>query len=223
MGESQAQPAATGDTARVYPRLLGGRLCLNFVNTLDPRASDRPRDFLDAYADLVGWAQYAGALTAAQARDILGASADEPAFAAAIFAQGIDLREAMHRVFLAIYRGLTPVPGDLEAIREAYWTALLHARLAPREGGYEWTWRDDATALERPLWPVARSAVELLTSPEVGRVKECANHGCGWLFLDTSKNGSRRWCSMEGCGSQVKMRRQYARRRALHAPQSPAG
>jgi predicted RNA-binding Zn ribbon-like protein len=214
VSEGHDQQSAISATGGAYPRLLGERICLNFVNTLDPRASDRPRDFLVTYADLVGWAVYAGTLTAARGRAIQAAGMEQPAFAEAIFKQGIELRETMHRVFLAIARGTVPTQADLDVIQEAYWTALVHAQLSSHDGGYEWAWPDDSTALDCPLWAVARSAVELLTSIEVGRVKECANHGCGWLFLDTSKNGSRRWCSMEGCGSQVKMRRQYARRRA---------
>jgi predicted RNA-binding Zn ribbon-like protein len=220
MIERQEQQHAAGEVVGGYPRLLGGRLCLNYVNTLDPRAGDAPRDFLNAYADLAGWALHAGILTGVQARAIVAASEAQPAFADAIFKQGIELREAMHRVFLASAHGEMPIAADLEGIREAYSTALAHAHLTPREGGYEWVWPEE-NALERPLWAAARSAVDLLTSPEIGRVKECANHGCGWLFLDTSKNGSRRWCSMEGCGSQVKMRRQYARRRAASSPKSP--
>jgi predicted RNA-binding Zn ribbon-like protein len=196
-----------------FPRLLGGQLCLNFVNTLDPRAGDQPRDFLGSYADLVGWARYAGILTAAQADGLVAAGASEPTIAESVFAQAIDLREAMHRTFLAITRGSTPAQDDLATLKEAYWTALASARLSPSEGGFDWVWMDDRTALDRPLWAIARSAVDLLTSPEVGRVKACANHGCGWLFFDSSKNGSRRWCSMEGCGSRAKMRRYNARKR----------
>jgi predicted RNA-binding Zn ribbon-like protein len=116
-------------------------------------------------------------------------------------------------VFVAIARKGSPTPIDLDALRAAYCAALQHARLTPAaDGGYVWDWIE-AEALDRVIWPIARSAIELLTSPEVARVKECANAaGCGWLFLDRSKNGSRRWCSMDECGSRDKMRRQYARR-----------
>ncbi len=77
-----------------------------------------------------------------------------------------------------------------------------------------WTWDADIRALDRMLWPIVSSAIELLTSHDLRRVKECPGAGdCGWLFFDTSKNGTRHWCSMEGCGSRVKMRRQYARTR----------
>jgi predicted RNA-binding Zn ribbon-like protein len=93
---------------------------------------------------------------------------------------------------VAIARAELPTPGDLGALRAAYCAALQHAHLALQAGGYAWKWAE-TDALEWLIWPVVRSAVELLTSPEVVRVKECANAaGCGWLFLDRSKNGSRR-------------------------------
>jgi predicted RNA-binding Zn ribbon-like protein len=222
MVDGEGLQGTYGKATRAYPRLLGGRLSLDFVNTLDPRASDQPRDFLNAYADLVGWSHYAGILTTSQADELVASSAAQPVFAAVVFVQAIAFREALHRAFLAISRGRTPARVDLDAIQEAYWTALAHARLSPRDRGLEWVWLEDGAALDRPLWEIARSAVELLTAPEIGRVKECANHGCGWLFLDSSKNGSRRWCSMEGCGSQIKMRRQYARKRAALSPTSSA-
>jgi predicted RNA-binding Zn ribbon-like protein len=79
--------------------------------------------------------------------------------------------------------------------------------------GYEWSWAADEGGLDRMLWPIARSAADLLTSPELGSVRRCAREGCDWLFVDRSKNHSRRWCSMSLCGSRVKARRYYRRTR----------
>jgi predicted RNA-binding Zn ribbon-like protein len=196
-----------------FPRLLGGQLSLDFVNTPDPRG-DNPREFLRAYGDLVAWARFAGVLSEEQARSLLRVAERESRRAAAAYARAIELREALHRVFLALAHGAAPARDDLGIVQAAYRDALGHAALVAGDGGYDWAWSEAPDALDRPLWPIARAAVELLLSPEIARVKECGNHGCGWLFLDTSKNGSRRWCSMEGCGSQVKMRRYYARKRA---------
>jgi predicted RNA-binding Zn ribbon-like protein len=198
---------------RRFPRLLGGQLSLDYVNTPDPRG-DNPQEYLLAYGDLVGWARFAGVLSGEEEARLLRVAEGEPGRAAAVYARAIEVREAMHRVFLAIAEGEEPGRGDLGAIEGAYQEALGHARLVAGVGGFDWGWVGDEGTLDRPLWPIARAGVELLTSPGVARVKVCGNHGCGWLFLDTSKNGSRRWCSMEGCGSQVKMRRYYARKRA---------
>lgn len=196
-----------------YPRLLGGHPALDYVNTPDPRGQN-PREYLLGFPDIVNWARFADILPDEVALPLLRAAEQHPARAAAVYTRAIDLRETLHRAFLAFAHGAKPAQDDLDTIQATYRDALGHARLVATEGRYEWDWIEDGEALERPLWPIVRAAVDLLTSSEVARVKECGNHGCGWLFLDTSKNGRRRWCSMEGCGSQVKMRRYYARRRA---------
>lgn len=97
------------------------------------------------------------------------------------------------------------------------------ARVLAVGPGFAWTWPEEAADLARPLWPVARSAAELLTSPDLGRVHECLGDNCGWLFLDTSRNRRRTWCSMEGCGNRAKARRHYARRRATPGGDGAAG
>lgn len=196
-------------------RLLSGRLCLDFVNTVENRAGDVPEELLHSYTDLVRWGQHAGLLTAAEERQLIGQAAGHEAAAQDIFDEAIGLRETLHRVFIAIAAQDAPESADLERIQRAYLRAMEHAQLAPAAGRFAWEWQPDSLSLDRPLWPVALSAIELLTDSDPRRVKVCANpHGCGWLFYDNSKNGSRRWCSMAGCGSQVKMRRQYAKHKA---------
>ena len=196
-------------------RLLGGALCLNFVNSIEDRAGHAPEDFLTSYPDLVLWGRHAGLITHATAtRLIARAAADEPAAQEAL-RQALALRDALHRLFLAIATRRHPDPADLEALRRAYADAMFGATLVPEGERFAWDWRADEQRLDQLLWPVARSAVDLLTTGDLRRIKRCENpYGCGWFFYDGSKNGSRRWCSMEGCGSQVKMRRQYAKRRA---------
>ncbi len=196
-------------------RLLGGWLCLDFVNSIENRVGHEPEDFLTSYPDLVRWGQHAGLITDATAtRLIARAAGDEPAADEAL-QQALGLRAALHRLFLAIATGRDPDPADLEQLRRAYADAMSGATLVPDGERFAWDWRPDEQRLDQLLWPVVRSAVELLTAGDPRRIKLCENpFGCGWLFYDGSKNGSRRWCSMEGCGSQVKMRRQYAKRRA---------
>jgi predicted RNA-binding Zn ribbon-like protein len=206
------------------PGLYGGVLCLDFVNTVASRGVSEPGQHLRYYADLVRWGWHAGALDELQARRLLEAGARQPAEAAQTFAQAIALRETIYRIFVAIARQGSPAPADLDELHVVYCAVLRRARLTQVMGGYEWRWAE-ADTLDRMIWPVVRSAVELLTSSDVARVKECANAAdCGWLFLDRSKNGSRRWCSMDDCGSRDKMRRHYARRRnaRLSAEHGPA-
>src|SRR5215204_3279612 len=196
-------------------RLLGGWVCLDFVNSIENRAGHLPEDFLTSYPDLVRWGAHAGLVTdATAARLIALAAANEPAAREALH-QALALRAALQRLFLAIATRQRPDPADLEHLRLTYADAMSGATLVPANDRFAWEWRPDEQRLDLLLWPVARSAVELLTAGDPGRIKVCENpYGCGWLFYDGSKNGSRRWCSMEGCGSQVKMRRQYAKRRA---------
>jgi len=132
------------------------------------------------------------------------------------FERAIALREAIYRVFSAIAGGSVPQSEDLGLIQNIFVEAIAHASLSPTAHEFSWVWRVEdkhGEELRQLLWPVANSAIELFTSSEeLKRIKECP--GCGWLFLDTSKNGNRRWCSMDECGSRAKMRRQYARKRS---------
>lgn len=195
------------------PNLIGGVLCLDFVNTVDSWGANPPDQFLEQYTDLLRWGWHVGILTDEQAQQLFETDEQNPEQTQRIFSGAIVLRDACHRVFAAIARGEAPLSSDLDILRTTCSKALQHARLVPAQDGYQWEWAM-ADSLDAVLWPIAKSAVDLLTSPELARVKECANTtGCGWLFLDRSKNGSRRWCSMDDCGSRDKMRRQYARRR----------
>jgi predicted RNA-binding Zn ribbon-like protein len=198
---------------RRFPRLLGGKLCLDFANTIDGRLSDRPEEFLHGYDDFVGWGFHRGYLSEQGVGTLISTASSRRDQAEGVFERAIGLRLAVYRVFRAIARSEAPSGEDLDAIRSEYCLSLSFARLVAQHGRFEWTWDELPWDLSRPLWPVARSAVELLTGGDVGRVKECLGPGdCGWLFYDASRNASRRWCSMEGCGSRVKMRRYNARR-----------
>ena len=90
--------------------------------------------------------------------------------------------------------------------------ALSRLEICPSEDMFEWTWVLDANDLDRVLWPIVRSAADLLTSGDLRKVRQCARESCDWLFVDASKNHSRRWCSMNMCGSRVKARRYYQRK-----------
>jgi predicted RNA-binding Zn ribbon-like protein len=196
-------------------RFLAGKLCLDFVNSVENRAGSNPEEFLTSYTDFVEWGQHRNLLDGPDADRLLAVAAERSAEAAAAFETALALREALYRVFHSLATGADPDADDLVAVQRLYAEAITHARLRPHEGRYGWEWSlDEADPDPQSLiWPIAFSAVELLTEGERSRIRVCANpDGCGWLFFDSSKNGSRRWCSMEGCGSQVKMRRQYAKR-----------
>ena len=193
-----------------------GRLCLDFVNTLGDRPIAQPhQEDLHSYADLVAWSESAGILSGEEAAEYVRAAAWRPSDADAAFARAIALREVMYRVFSAVAAGAPPPTDDLAAVNVAIADAMGHARLVSAEGHFHWEWERAPSAPGSMLRPVVWSAAELLTAEELHRVHECAGHDCSWLFLDMSKNGSRRWCSMETCGNRAKARRHRERQQAV--------
>lgn len=204
---------------RAMITVLEGRLCLGFVNTLHPRSVLHVRDALTGYSDLVLWNRSIGMLTEEQEQHLLREAHARPQEAIRTFERTLILREAIYHIFSAVAARRAPRSEDLNVLHGLFVEAMAHATLSATTREYLWEWgaRDIAGHEEEEfaslLWPLALSAIELLTSSsEWGRIKECP--GCGWLFLDTSKTGNRRWCSMDACGSRAKMRRQYARKRA---------
>lgn len=196
-------------------RLTGGRLCLDFVNTVSARHKEDGVNYLHHYADLVAWSQHAGILSEERARQLLAEADRHPQAANATFEEAIELREALHRVFYATVEAVAPPPPDLETVNLGLALAMAHARLIPAADGYIWGWRESGNALDQMLWPIVRSAAELLTSDDLGLVRECQSEtGCGWLFVDISKNHRRRWCSMDDCGNTAKVRRFRTRQKA---------
>jgi predicted RNA-binding Zn ribbon-like protein len=197
---------------------LGELVCLDFVNTVDPRVGDLQQDYLATYTDLVQWSRYTGALAAEQEVALLRAAAQRPGDAQTVFHQVIALRETLYRLFTVVATRRSPASADLAALHGAYMSVMAQAHLGVATNRLEWRWAVGASTLDQLLAPIVVSAVHLLTSPEARRIKMCPGLGdCGWIFLDTSKGGRRRWCRMQDCGSRAKMRRYYARRRSEQA------
>jgi predicted RNA-binding Zn ribbon-like protein len=200
---------------------VGGAECLDFVNTLHWRGTDAPIERLAAYDDLLAWAKYGGMVDAPQAARLRELAQEEAARAARVLQRAWGLREALYRIFTAEMQRREPPEEDLALLNEELGAALAHARLTRTADAYDWAWRDVDAHLEAVLWQVTRSAAKLLRSPLRKKIRACANEVCLWLFIDESKNHSRRWCSMALCGSQVKMRNYY--RRKHPRPAAPVG
>jgi predicted RNA-binding Zn ribbon-like protein len=201
--------------------LSGGRLCLDFANTASQRRTE-PQERLRSYADLVAWARQTGLVDRTDAQALLREAARRPAEAEAVLEHARALRETLFLLFSATAAGGTP-PGDaVAALNAALPAALAHRRLASGANGLAWEWERAGGALDSPLWPVVHSAAELLASDERRALRECAAGTCAWLFLDHSRNHSRRWCDMKVCGNRVKARRHYERARQRPAqPPTP--
>ncbi len=197
--------------------LIGGRECLDFVNTLDGRRNGHPHDYLSSYTDLVLWGQHVGLVTEGEAQQLIGEARRHPPKASQVFERAIVLRETIYRIFVAITSGERPAATDLTRLNEVLSEALAQLQIVPTTEGFAWDWRGEKKALDRLGWLLARSAAELLTSAELNRVRECGGDNCGWLFVDTSRNRSRRWCDMKSCGNRAKAQRHYKRKRTTNS------
>jgi predicted RNA-binding Zn ribbon-like protein len=194
----------------------GGALCLDFVNSWGDR--DRPEsDRLKSFADLLAFACQAGLLDEPRRLELarLPATADgEPG--ASAFATASELRESLYRIFTARARRSSTPPDAVATLNAVLREALAHLRVesSPADDEHPFAWSfATATVPTAPLWPIARSAAELLTSADLARVTQCDGSNCSWLFLDQSRTRNRRWCSMQSCGNRAKARRHYHRRK----------
>jgi len=198
--------------------VLGGALCLDFINTIDPRLEPPREDFLPTFEALIDWSAFVGAADPAEAAALAADAGRAPGQAARVHGRAIELREALFEL-LRPPRRTGQRSAALAVVNEELRRALAEAELTPAASHYRLASRP-STELDRVLWPIARSAAQLLTSAEIDRVRECDGRGCGWLFRDTSKAGRRRWCSMAICGNRAKARRH---RESASPPADPAG
>jgi len=192
---------------------IGGRTCLDFTNTVTWAGPLRPNERLGRYGDLVEWAEKSEILDESAARRLRRAARSDPAAATAAVAEAHALRDAIHEVIGARAGRREPTPGAAETLNRYLGRALGRLRLAVDGDACSWVFADQGDELDRMLWPVAWSTASLLTSADLALVRVCASPQCGWLFLDRSRNRSRRWCDMKGCGNTAKARRHYARKR----------
>ncbi len=186
---------------------VGGDPALDLVNTVDWTSRGPEEDRLFSYDQVVRWAEGAGVLDAAAGRRLrhLASTRQKPAGAALAFAHRV--RDVLHDLFGAIARG-EPSAAALTSFNSLLAQALERLELAPESrAGYRWRWRDRDSDLRSPLWPVLWSAAKLLESDEVGGLRICDGDDCGWMYVDRSRNGLRRWCQMRTCGTREKSRR----------------
>jgi predicted RNA-binding Zn ribbon-like protein len=193
-------------------QLVAGHPALDFTNTASWPRGEVGNERLTDYAALLLWSARTGLIDAAQADAMRTRSLAQPEEATRVLHRARDLRGAVHGVFAARATGALVRRRALDQLNHHLAEALPHARIREHHGVFDWIWEGTPDALDRMLWPLARSAADLLTSVELARVRLCAGENCGWLFIDTSKNRTRRWCSMSDCGNRAKVRRFRARR-----------
>ena len=195
--------------------LSGGALALDFANTVGGTHVSPTHEHLRDYGDIVRFAELAGGLAPSVAKRLAQRAERDSRRASAVYELGIALREAVWAVFSALASGDVPRESDLALIGDAAAAGAARSRLVYDRDGVGWSLPSDSDELERPLWEIARSAAELLTSDEHDRIKECASTTCEWVFLDRSRNHSRRWCDMSDCGNRAKARRFHAKKHAV--------
>jgi predicted RNA-binding Zn ribbon-like protein len=192
-------------------RFIGGHPVLDFVNTVGGSRFINPKEKVQASGDLLAWAVQAGVLSPPEAARIARDAAARPAEAARALERTLAFRELVYRVLLPLAGGNPAPADDLEALDAEIHRAWAARRLAQTAEGLRWG-QPDATHLEALVPRLALAAAELLTGPGFTRMRVCEDtDGCGWLFLDQTRNHSRRWCEMESCGNKHKARRHYAR------------
>lgn len=185
---------------------VAGALCLDFVNTVGGIRSGVHNDRLESYVDLVDWAVLGAAVSPARSDALRLIARRRPEMGVRTLGEAKALRESLHAVFSAALKRQAPSRQAFDFVNQRLGLAMSHARIKRAGEKYEWTW-EPPEMLDAPLWPVVHNAGELLASEALERLRECASDTCGWLFLDLTKNRSRRWCAMSGCGNRAKVRR----------------
>ena len=185
-------------------------MCLDFVNTINSRPNPE-HDYLPGYADMVNWGAKVGILSTLQAGRLQKQARQNIDTSERAFKKAREFRELLYRLFASLAGGGEPKKDEMALFSTFYGEAISNSRLVRTDNYFTHNWLVDQT-YDAILWPMAYSAGQILLSKELAQIKECP--GCGWLFLDTSKNQSRRWCSMNTCGARDKMRRYHGKLRA---------
>jgi len=193
--------------------LVGGRLCLDFVNSVGARRISASGEVairdekLGDYLDLLAWARHAGALTDSESKSLERECIGRVNEARAVFRRAFHLRESLYRIFSAIALKRNTEQLHLRVLNEQLRLARATEQLVACKDNFEWQWHAPDPSLDRVIWSVTRSAADLLTQGDLTRLRQCEGEDCGWIFEDTSRNRSRRWCEMRDCGNIAKVRR----------------
>lgn len=190
---------------------VAGNYCLDFANTVVGRAGSGLHDRLGSYRDILRWAEVTGILDTPIVSRLEAKALQDDRGAARIHEMARTFRDAVHEVFSSIVAGSRAPSDSLSILNRQTFRLIGQTKFSLSSGHVERFWAGADDALDRVLWPVAWSVFDLLSGSEVERVRECENTDCHWLFVDRSRNRSRRWCDMRQCGNIIKARRHYRR------------
>lgn len=193
-----------------------GWLCLDFANTADWHASSHPEETLETYNDLIEWAIRIGLVSNETSEILKSKSEESPENARLALEKARELRESIYNVLSDNVHDRLVRESDVNLLNLTLSEASAHLRMRAEDGGFTWEWDRKTDDLDALLWPIVKSTVDLMTSDALSRVGECADErGCGWLFWDSSRNRSRRWCDMKDCGNRAKVRRHYEKSKKI--------
>jgi predicted RNA-binding Zn ribbon-like protein len=192
----------------------GEDLCLAFANTLAWRGRAAPVENFTDFAAVLTWAETNVALPDHLAAELRGWAREHPSKTTTALAEAVSLREAIHGIAGALACGEPVGSQDFAALSQALSEAPARRHLSRSGTGYAWQIELGSiggAGLPIPvlLAPVVWSAADLMVGSGRRRIRQCANSECLWLFVDESKNGTRRWCDMASCGNRAKARRHY--------------
>ena len=209
------EPSGDAETSRAGSLpLIGKDLALDFANAASGRGTPTHQDHLQRVDHVIAWARHARVLTPADSEIVLGRLSRSPRAAGKFLASARALRDLIYAIAAAIAAKRQPEQTLIRHLTRIHGECIARAQLLPMAGAFVWAWDATETPLEATLGPIALSALTLLTQVEFSRIRQCEGDACGWLFFDTTKNRSRRWCEMEVCGNRARQRRFHARRRA---------
>lgn len=194
------------------------KLGLDFSNTVDWRNGEKRADSLTTFDSLVDWSVKEGIIPSDEASSILRRVKEERDESGTL-RKAVQLRETVYRIFSAVAHERDPDDEDIGTLNRFLSDYPVSPSVVRKGQDYEWAMVAGKGVEGRMLWPIAKSAADLLTSGQLGRVRECANEedGCGWVFLDDTRNGKKKWCSSTGCGNRAKVRAWYERHERAHA------
>lgn len=194
-------------------KILRERLCLDFMNTVGWHLNENmSSEYLTSYSVFVEWCYLIGIINREQANFFATESQKRSLEAMEVFQRVIELRESVFRILLAVIAQDSPKQTDLAILNSEIDRVLPLLKLKYVDQGFVWEYTNDNKNLDWILSIIVQNITEFLTSDQLGRLKVCGDENCGWLFLDMSKNNSRRWCSMQDCGNRAKAKRHYSKK-----------
>jgi predicted RNA-binding Zn ribbon-like protein len=189
--------------------LVGSEIAFDLSNTSSGRGGPKHLEHLSSAADVIRWAQHARVINADEGAWLTKVIDADHGLARRLLKRTLDLREIIYAIGTALAAGAPPPKDQIDILAQIHANCLARAHLVPHDEGFVWSWRVADGPVERILGPIALSILTLLTQANLSRVKQCEGEHCGWIFFDTTKNKSRRWCEMEVCGNRAKQRRHH--------------